>query len=153
MQFLNDAFLIHELKAYSYKLKERSTARRKTYACDLGMMKAMWSKPTNDLGAKFETQIFLELLACNKEVYYLNGNSQEVDLCIVRAGKPAELVQACYEMSNIKTRERELRALIALGRTYKVKKLVVVTRDLDEEIKHEGQTIEAIPAYRYLLTC
>jgi len=157
VQHLLDVFLVHELRAYSYKLKERSTAKRKVYACDLGMMRALWTKPTADLGAKLETVTYLNLLASNNNInhdiennlYYLNESNREIDFCLLEAGKPHTLIQSCYDLSDRKTREREVRALIDLGLKYQAKRLLIITREHEEIIEVDNLKIEVIPAYLF----
>jgi uncharacterized protein len=151
VQLLEDVFLIHQLKGYSFKVKERTTLRRKTYACDLGMISALWTKPTQDIGARFETLIYLHLLRTGQEIFYIRQENREVDFCLLRAGKPHELVQACYDLTESKTREREVRALVDLGSKLKVRKLIIVTRDEEESINFPGGTIEVVPVVKYLL--
>jgi len=149
VQHLLDVFLVHELRAYSYKLKERSTAKRKVYACDVGMMRALWTKPTPDLGAKLETVTFLNLLANNNDIYYLHESNREIDFCVLEAGKPHTLIQSCYDLSDRKTKEREIRALVDLGQKYKAKRLLILTREHEEIIEVDKLKIEIFPAYLF----
>lgn len=151
IKYLEDSFLIFELRSYSYKLRERSSAPRKIYACDLGMMKALWSKPTDDLGAKLETLVFLELLKNNKEIYMLKENGYEIDFCVLESSKIHTLIQVCYDLTNTKTREREIKALVAASKKYKVKNLFIITRDHDEIINENNVTIQVISAAKYFL--
>jgi predicted AAA+ superfamily ATPase len=151
VQLLKDAFLIHEIQGYSNKLTERSTSSRKVYACDLGMMKALWSKPTQDLGSKLETLILIELLRRSYTVFYLKQHGREVDFCIVENGKPKALIQVCFDLSDQKTRERELRALYEMGEAYGVKDLCVITRDQEECISYKGVSIRVMTVVQYLM--
>lgn len=151
VQLLEEVFLICELKGYSYKLTERSTSHRKTYACDLGLMKAVWSKPTIDVGAKLETLIYAELLFRREEVYYLYENKKEVDFCLIKNGKPATLIQVCSELSNIKTREREIKSLVEMSQKYKINDLRIITLDSEEDIILNKQVIKVRPAWMFCL--
>jgi hypothetical protein len=95
-----------------------------------GMLQALWTKLTQNLGAKLETLILLFFLTEQKEIYYLHENAREVDFCLLREGKITKLIQVWYEMKNPKTKEREVRALLDLGRKYKVTDLLIFTRDI-----------------------
>jgi uncharacterized protein len=150
--YLADAFLVDELRGYSFKLTERSTSPRKIYACDLGMMNALWSKPTIDLGAKLETLIFLELQAREVEMYYLAEKNLEVAFCIVEGGKPKTLIQVCYDMSSPKTRDRETKALVEMGEKYHVEDLQIVTMAEQSQVRCEGKVIKIWPAYQFCLS-
>lgn len=151
VQLLQDVFLIHQIKGYSFKLKERSTSRRKTYSCDVGLIRALWTKPTLDLGAQLETLVLLHLIKQGQEVYYLFEDAREVDFCTIEDGKPSQLIQVCYDLSSPKTKERELRALVDLGKKYEAEDLFIVTRDLTENIVHDGKRIQIVPAWEFLL--
>ena len=115
------------------------------------MMKALWSKPTEDLGAKLETLVFLELIKTEREIYYLKENNMEVDFCVVSKGRASTLIQVCYDLSNPKTEERESRSLFAFGKKYGVDELVIVTRDSSKEIRRNDKVIRVIPAYEFLI--
>lgn len=152
IQHLEDCFLIFELRTYSYKLKERSSAPRKIYACDLGMMTALWTKPTEDLGAKLETLVFLELTKRNKELYSLKESGCEVDFVVVEDRKITTMIQVCYNLKDPKTRQREIRALMSLAKKYRPRYLIIVTRDHRETITETNLIIECMPIYEFLLS-
>ncbi len=115
------------------------------------MMNALWTKPTPDLGAKFETLIYLHLLRLAQKVFYLRVDNCEVDFCVVKDDKPYELVQACYDLSDQKTRQREIKALFELGKRFRIKRLRIVTRDEQDQIKSGAATIELTPVAKYLI--
>jgi len=125
--YLESVFLIYHLRGYSYKLKERSTSARKIYACDLGMMAALWSKATSDHGAQIETLVFLDLISKGHEIYYLREQNREVDFVLLENGKPKSLIQVCLDLSSQKTKEREVRALLELGVKYNITDLRIIT--------------------------
>lgn len=110
--YLQDVFLIYELAAYSYKIKEKSTLPKKYFAGDLGMVRALNTKPTPDLGAKLETMVFLELKRRGYEIYYLKSSTFDVDFCVVEKSKIKYLIQVSYSVANEKVKQRELSSLI-----------------------------------------
>lgn len=44
--------------------------------------------------------------------YWENSKKQEVDFVIVKGTKVKQLIQVCYDISNLETKKREIRALI-----------------------------------------
>lgn len=150
LEYLEDCFLIFELRTYSYKLKERSSAARKVYACDTGMMKALWTKPTEDLGSRLETLVFLELTKAGAEIYMLKESGLEVDFCIVTNRKIDAMIQVRYSVKDRQTREREILPLVKLGKKYRTQKLMIVTQETRETIDHDGLKIECWPVYDFL---
>ena len=57
----------------------------------------------------------------NKEKYenWKNPQQEEVDFVVRKSLKVKELVHVCYEFSNLKTREREIRALLKASKELK----------------------------------
>jgi predicted AAA+ superfamily ATPase len=153
--YLQDVYLIYELSAYSYKIKERSTLPKKYFAGDLGMMRALNSKPTPDLGAKLETLVFIELKRREQEIFYLKGDGYDVDFCISKNSKIKSLIQVCYSMTSEQVKKREIGSLVnaykAFSKLASIDSLIVITWDERLEIKIDGITIKVIPIWQWLL--
>lgn len=154
--YLQDVYLIYELAAYSYKIKDRSTLPKKYFAGDLGMMRALNSKPTPDLGAKLETLVFVELKRREHEIFYLKGDGYDVDFCISKNSKIKSLIQVCYSMTSEQVKKRELGSLVnaykAFFKLASIDSLIVIAWDEKSEIKIDGITIKVIPIWEWLLT-
>ncbi len=59
--------------------------------------------------------IKLKKLELDNEIsfyYWENSKKQEVDFVIVKGTKVKQLIQVCYDISNLETKKREIRALI-----------------------------------------
>lgn len=149
IEYLKDVFLISELRGFSFKLAERSTSRPKFYACDLGMMAALWSKPTVDVGARLETLVFHHFQQQGSEIYYFADAKHEVDFGVVEDRKVARLVQACASMEKESTRSREISALIAFGKKYDCRDLQIVTFHTRENLTIDGARIKIRPAHEF----
>jgi predicted AAA+ superfamily ATPase len=54
-------------------------------------------------------------------------------------------------IADAKTRQRELRALVALMTERKLSRGTLVTLDEEERIDTEGGLVEVVPAWRWLL--
>jgi predicted AAA+ superfamily ATPase len=152
LQYLQEVYLIYEVQGYSSKLKERSTRPKKYYACDTGLWSALNTKPTFDLGMRLETLVFLHLRRRNQSIFYLKDQRFDVDFCIVQNRKPTELIQVCYNMMSGKTRDRELRSLVAAAKSFRLDVGTVITWDEDKIIELDGVRIAVIPAWRYFLS-
>lgn len=149
--YLHDTYVLHEVQAYSFKLKERSTLPRKMYACDVGLMTALHTKPTTDLGARLETLVFLHLRRQTPEVYYLKSPKFDVDFCVVERGKIKTLVQCSYSIETPKTREREINALLSAAEVYGLEDLKIVTWSHRETIRCGRSIIHVVPAWEFCL--
>lgn len=79
------------------------------------------------------------------------GRLNEVDfLTLGRQGNP-ELLQVCYQMSDGKTRERELAGLVAAAKTIRAKQLTVVTMSERDTVTKDGLVINVRPIQDWLL--
>lgn len=155
--YLQDVFLIYELSGYSHKIKERTTLPKKYFAGDLGMMRALNTKPTPDLGAKLETLVFLELKRRGYEIYYFKGPNFDVDFCVIHQSKVQSLIQVCYSLeNNEKTKERELKSLLAahkqLSKHPNNIELLIITWNEEKTLKLEGSNIRILPLRTWLLS-
>ncbi len=66
-------------------------------------------------------------------------------------GDMFELVQVSIDLSNPKTRQRELSALEAAMEKYRVGESTVVTMDSEETVTMKSGTVHVIPAWKWLL--
>ena len=92
--------------------------------------------------------IHLHQLYDEEHLYYYNKNV-EVDFYL-----PDEhtAIQACYNMSDIKTAEREVEALVKLHAYEPLKRAMIITRDEEKTIQAgNGLTIEIKPIWKWLL--
>jgi len=160
LKYLEEAFLFFQLKRFSFKLKEQVTFNKKMYCIDNGFVYAKAFKLSPDIGRLYENLVAIELkkLEANNiaEVYYWkNAQQEEVDFVIKKGTKIKQLIQICYNISNIKTKEREVRALIKASEELKCKDLIVITSDYAKEEKiswfGKKRKIKFIPLYKWLL--
>jgi len=149
--FLEDAFLLHAVPAYSFKVRERSTSIRKHYACDTGMMAALSAKPTPDWGLRFETLVFLQLRRRCREVTYVKGPDHDVDFAVTADRELTELVQACYDLGAPATLDREITSLVRAAKKYPRARLRLVTLHDERVVEVGGHRVEIVPAWRFCL--
>lgn len=157
VDYLKQAFLIHVLERFSFKLKQQIIAPKKIYVMDHGFANFLSFKLTKNLGRLFENVVCTELFnRCSIKYdvniyYYKNSKGNEVDFVIKGKGKVEQLIQVCYDIDDIKTKEREIRSLIKASKELKCNNLLVITDDYDEEEKVERKKIKYIPLWKWLL--
>lgn len=61
------------------------------------------------------------------------------------------LIQVAYEISKLKTRGRELDALVIASDELKCNNLTLVTWDTDEQVNYKGKDIQIISARNWFL--
>lgn len=143
--FLRDACLVFSLSNYTSKFSECETIK-KHYFVDNGLLNIF----LND----GETSLLENLCAIHlyqqygEGLFYYNKNI-EVDFYL-----PEEhtAIQACYNMSDLQTSEREINALVKLHAFEPLQRAIIITRD-DETViqKDNGLIIEVKPIWKWLL--
>ena len=118
----------------------------KYYFIDTGLLNLFIH---NSSSALLENLIALYLIRKygRDNVFYYQENI-EVDFYI-----PTDslAIQACYTLSDIETREREVNALVKMSNYLNLSKMVIITFDEDEIIKTDDCSIEVISAWKWLL--
>ena len=122
---LLDAYVVHEIRRYVRSYKAREQLPVKVYFADNGLLRI------NNIAEKSK---LMETLVCNalvrkygsENVCYYSSN-YEVDFLVVKEGRPTMLFQVSYDLSDMNTRERELRALLEASEETGCKALTVIT--------------------------
>lgn len=150
--YIQESFIGFILEPYSYKMKERISLPKKFYCIDPALAATVAGSSTNDLGKVLENIVYLELRRRFEEIYYVHHSNFEVDFLIREQRKTNELIQVCWDLSNEKTRERELNALIAANSIYKSEKLKIITFENESaDWVKEGVSVQVIPAWKWLI--
>jgi len=161
VRYLEESYLIFVLEKFSYKLKKQVIAPKKIYSIDTGIINSVAFQATENKGRLYENVIMVELLrraSYNEsfEVYYWRDERHhEVDFVIKKGSKVRQLIQACYDLSNEKTREREIRNLIDASKKLKCKNLLIITGNYEGQEKFTwfgtGRMIAFMPLWKWLL--
>ncbi|MBM3233749.1 ATP-binding protein [Candidatus Pacearchaeota archaeon] len=158
--YLEEAFIFFSLSKFSYKVKEQITSNKKIYCIDNGFIHANAFKSSPDFGRLYENAVAIELkrreLDNDIRIYYWkNPQQEEVDFVIKQGLKVKQLIQVCFNVNDLKTKDREIRALIKAGKELKCNNLLIITEDIEKEEKAEWfgdkATIRFIPLWKWLL--
>ncbi len=148
--YLESSYLIFQMPFFTYTLKERETRPRKTYTIDVGLRNAVSFKFSKDLGRGAENVLFIHLLSRGNEVYYWK-NRHECDFIVFREGKVVNALNICMDISDRKTKEREVEGLLETMRKFNLREGVIITNDYLDTEKHGKLTIEFVPLWVFLL--
>jgi len=110
VSYLEDRYLVDELKHYSYSLKEQNNSKKKIYSNDNGFLSLSYSFSENS-GKMLENLVYTELIKANYEVYFYNKNF-ECDFIAIKDDKSIA-IQVCYELHD-QNRKREVGGLTKL---------------------------------------
>jgi len=149
LDYLADAFLLYQAPIYARSERVRQVNPRKLYAVDTQIVKAMSLRMTRDDGALLENVVFMHLRRHGlAPAYYVTGTGTEVDFVFHDPPDEPHLVQVCWDLSDPKTREREVQGLVVAMRELGIGRGTIVTW-LDEEVP--GGEIDVVPAWKWLL--
>lgn len=155
--FLETSYLTFFLKRFSYKVKEQEKSPRKVYAIDTGLSNTIGFRFSGNTGRLAENAVFLELkrrsyLDPNLELYYWkNAQHEEVDFLIKADTKVKELIQVCWDISDMNTKKRELRALLKALEEFNLENGLVITEDFEGEEIIGDKKIRYVSLYKWLL--
>ncbi|MFH1585214.1 MAG: ATP-binding protein [archaeon] len=158
--YLEESFIFFSLRRFSYKIKEQLSSNKKIYCIDNGFVSSKAFTASPNYGRLYENLVAIKLKKQELEnkinfYYWKNPQQEEVDFVIKKGTKVVELIQVCYDLKNLKTREREERVLLKAGKDLKCKNLVIITKDLGDETEKEWFGIKGkikyIPLWKWLL--
>jgi len=109
IQYMQDAFLIHEAPRYFFKTKELLSGEKKYYVNDLGFRNYLYPSLVSDIGAILENIVFIHLRSAAYNIKIGYGRNYEIDFIAERNGEQ-HYVQVAYVMTNSTTIDREFGA-------------------------------------------
>jgi hypothetical protein len=155
VEYLEGAFLIYRLPLFDWSLKRRSANPKKIHAVDTGLAAVARGFAGRDSGKMLETVVVNELLRRGGELYYgKTTNALEVDCIVEKDGRVELLLQVCQEMSDPKTRNREIRALLKAVAEIphsRDARLVILSHGPGETIQQDGLEISVVDVISWLL--
>ena len=154
LMYLNQTYLISTISKYSSRSRERAR-NEKSYAIDVAFMdKRENAFSGENLGWRLETIVYLELLrrkaGTENDIYYFQGRSAEADFVVCDGNKTLAVYQVSYDISNEKTRKREIKGCIAGAKATKCDNIYLITDHESEIIEEDGYTIQVVPIWEWL---
>ena len=154
LMYLNQTYLISTISKYSSRSRERAR-NEKSYAIDVAFMdKRENAFSGENLGWRLETIVYLELLrrkaGTENDIYYYQGRSAEADFVVCDGNKTLAVYQVSYDISNERTKKREIKGCIAGAKATKCDNLFLITDHESEIIEEDGYTIQVVPIWEWL---
>jgi hypothetical protein len=153
IEYLETSWLFFTINKFAFSVKEQQIAAKKIYSIDTGLAKSIGFSFSKNLGKLIENIIFLHLRKMDKNVYYYRtADNLEVDFYIPEL---KTLIQSAYHLDKTNI-DRETRALIKASQEIKSQstvsnRLIIITENIKDVLKIDGETIEVIPLYLWLL--
>lgn len=151
IDYLGTSWLVFAINRYAFSVKKQQIANKKVYSIDTGLTKSVAFSFSEDKGKFLENAVFLKLRSLYQDglYYYKTEKDKEVDFYLPRI---KSLIQVSQSMSDPKTREREVQALLGAMEEVKGSSGLIVTEDEKETISINGAKIFVIPSYEWLLS-
>jgi len=155
ISYLEEPFLFFNLTKYDTKIRRQYKAPKKSYIIDNGFIKARSFELSHNYGRLLENLVFIELLRKNLKVgldlfYYRTRNNREVDFLIRRGNSVEQLIQVCYDMSDIRTEKREINALIEASAELNCSNLQIINWDKEDLLSKNNIKVNLIPLCKWL---
>jgi len=154
---MKEAFLFFDFTIFSYKVKDQLQYPRKIYCIDTGFVNYFGFKFSEDYGRIMENSVAVSLYRFSQQhpttkiFYFKNPKNEEVDFVVKEGIKIKQLMQVCYNLEDIETKQREIRALIKASEELKCNDLIVINWDYENEEKINRKKIKFIPLWKWLL--
>ncbi len=111
-EYIEDAYLAFLVNIHDRSIRRVQTNPKKIYAIDPGMLNAVKMNTENDFGWLFENMIFLDLKRQGYLIeYYLTKERLEIDFLAQTGRGEKKLIQVCWNADDLKTKNREEKAL------------------------------------------
>lgn len=144
---LENTYLVQFLPKFSYSLKTQVRNPKKVYVVDLGLFTHASIVFTDELGRRLENMVYLHLRRKFPEVYYFN-EKKECDFIAIKQGKPAEIVQVCYDL-NQDNLQREIAGLLDALNYFDEEKGKIITFNQKDRFEKDGKIIEVLPFHEF----
>lgn len=158
---LQEALLFFSLRRFSFKVREQVRANRKVYCVDNGLITSAGFRFSANRGALYENLVAValhkrQLRGEARIFFWKNPRGEEVDFVVQERTDVTSLIQVCADVSDQKTREREIRPLLKAGRDLRCANLLVLTENTEEQTEEQWHgfkgTIRFMPLWKWLLS-
>ncbi|MFZ3385107.1 MAG: ATP-binding protein [Candidatus Methanoperedens sp.] len=155
--YIQTACLIFFIKKFSFSMKEQEKSQKKVYSADTGLSNVIGFRFSKNSGKLIENVVANELRIRQTfdpmiEIYYYkDAAGREVDFIIKKGLQIRELIQVCDDISNMETKDREIKGLVMALEELKLKRGLVITEDFEGEENIKGKEIIFKPLWKWLL--
>jgi len=146
--YVEAIYLNRFVNKWSTSVVKSESAQKKCYVIDQGLGAALDFKLSQDKGRLLETTVALELLKQGKQIAY-QQNGSECDFVVTDNGNVLAAIQVTVDLSDSKTREREIKGLVQTCKDFGLLEGVILTFDHTEELEREGMQVRILPAWQY----
>jgi hypothetical protein len=150
--YLENSFMIFVVNIFSYSLKQQFIAPKKVYCMDNRLADCVSFRFSKDRGKFLENLVAIELKRRGNTLYYYKTKKGlEIDILTRKGEEIDKLIQVTETLTNIKVKEREIKALTSAMEELGTQKGLILTLDEEDKIEFSGMRIDIKPVYKWLL--
>lgn len=151
VDYFKEGFMVFEVPQFSYSLKTQQKAFKKIYAIDTGLSNAVSFRFSEDRGRLLENVVALELYRKNEPFFYFKHIYGEVDFLVQKQRGKYDIIQVCSDLSDEKTRKREINGIELALKEVKVNKIFILTDNSMENIKIGEHIVRVMPIFQWAI--
>jgi len=154
LSYLEDSYCFSLVPIFSDSLRKRMVNYRKIYAIDHGLVTATTSSRSYNTGRLLESMVYNQLRRnYNYEeiYYYKTSKGQEIDFLTLKKNNINELIQVCEELTDQKTKSREIDSLCLAMEELNISNATIITRNERDILSKSNREIQVIPFYSWAL--
>lgn len=136
-------YLALPVKKYSASIIHQELTEKKIYVIDNGLFKAINPTFSKDNGKLMEQAVYHQLLRQPGEVFF-HKQKYECDFLVKEGMTITQAIQVSYDLSDPKTREREIRGLVEACHAHELTEGLIITLREQESFLHEDIQIRCI---------
>lgn len=155
--YLEDSYFMFNVPIFSYKVKDQMQYPRKNYFIDNSFINSISTKFSKNFDRMYENIVAVYLLKKfgDNIFYWESEKKEEVDFVIKKNLRISQLIQVCWDISDMETKKREVKAILKASKELKCKNLLIITSDHESEKIEEWfgikRKIKYIPLWKWLL--
>ncbi len=147
--YAEECFFIHQVPHFHERASQKIILPRKIYIGDAGFITALATRKAK-LGRLLENMVFIELMRRyyhdpTIEISYLTFREGEVDFIVSKGVEIVEVIQVCYDPTDIETKQREIPPLVSILKRFRIKRGTVITASYEAVEKYGTKEIAYIP--------
>lgn len=153
LEYLEEAYALMTVPFFSFSEKKRNVNPKKIYAIDTGVITAYTLKQEYEYAARLENAVFMHLRRLYREICYYKTeiHKKEVDFVVTTPQNEILLFQVCLDLTEEKTKQREISALVEACEEFELRKGYIITLNQEQEIESNGILINCIPFWKWVL--
>ena len=149
LEYVQNIYLALVLYKYDNSLVNKELGEKKIYSIDIGLNNATEFKFSDDIGKSLENAVFLELKRIYGDIFYYHDAESECDFIVLEKNKITKAIQVTFDMSNEKTKSRELKGMVKACKKFDLNSGVIVSYDSEAEIVVDEIKITLLPFYKW----